>query len=305
MAALIVIIVILAALVLYLLNERRKVSREIAGLSEYLTKVQDRDSLPSFDDACEGELKILQSEIYKVSSSLQEMYSLEHSRNLYLSDMLANVSHQIKTPLAAITLLTDRLRSDISEQEKRDVIRSIRRETDHVTKLVKDLLACAQIDAGVLPVKMTDVSLRECAEKALDPLFLPMELKEIEAVFDVPETIMIHADVRWMSEALSNIIKNSIEHTPQGGKITIRASADNLAVILTIADTGCGIAPEKLERIFERFSNVSPSPESTGIGLSLSREIILLHQGKIDVASRLNEGTVFTVRLVPASEKKN
>ena len=159
----IVLLLAVIALVIYIAVDKAKRRKELDELIEFLTKVQDRDSFPELGLEAEGRMLILRSEIYKLASTLQEQYSGEVKKNAYMADMLSNISHQIKTPLTAINLMTDALKNgNLDEAQRRRCIANITTQTDHITWLVRTLLALAEIDAGVLNVLQIPVSLRLC-----------------------------------------------------------------------------------------------------------------------------------------------
>lgn len=295
---LIVLILILVCIVLWLLKERRTEKQRIEALSAYLSKVQDHAELPKIEETYEGSLQILQSEIYKTANILQSEFSSESEKNRLLKELLTNVSHQIKTPLAAITIMSDNLeRGNLSESEKKKAVRRIRQETDHITSLVRNLLISSEIDAGVFRIQTEEIPLYQLIQKACDPLSALFELRGIQMQTDIPEEIIVKADAGWFAEAVSNILKNCIEHTPEGGKIRIHASADNIAADLFIEDNGEGMNEETLAHIFERFYKSGTNPDSNGIGMYLAKQIIEIHNGTIRVKSSLNRGTSFQIRL--------
>jgi signal transduction histidine kinase len=280
------------------LLEKRKELRRISSLSAYLSKVQDNAELPKIDETYEGTLHILQSEIYKTANMLQMEFTSEQEKNRLMNELLTNVSHQIKTPLAAITIMTDNLeRGNLSDRQRQICIRRIRQQTDHITALVRNLLVSSEIDAGVFKAKMEEIPLKQLVDKAADPLSALLEIKGIDFKTDIPREIIVKADQSWFSEAVSNILKNCIEHTPEGGEIRIRAGASILAADLLIEDTGEGMDEETLEHVFERFYKSGGNPDSNGIGMYLAKQIIQIHNGTIDVQSRINEGTSFRIRL--------
>lgn len=295
---LIVLILVLAGIVIWQLLEKRKETRRISSLSAYLSKVQDNAELPKIDETYEGTLHILQSEIYKTANMLQMEFASEQEKNRLMNELLTNVSHQIKTPLAAIRIMTDNLeKGNLSDRQRQICIRRIRQQTDHITALVRNLLVSSEIDAGVFKAKMEEIPLKQLIDKAADPLSALMEIKGIELKTDIPREIIVKADQNWFSEAVSNILKNCIEHTPAGGEIRIRAGASILAADLLIGDTGEGMDEETLEHVFERFYKSGGNPDSNGIGMYLARQIIQIHNGTINVQSRVNEGTSFHIRL--------
>jgi len=217
--------VIILLLIIYIAVTKSRTKRQVDELTDYLTKVQDRGTLPEVGGQAEGSLRILQSEIYKVATQLQESYADETEKNRYLSDMLSDISHQIRTPLTAITLMTDLLKKGgLSEAEEKRCIYNIDKQAEHIITLVRSLLAIAQLDAGVLELKSESVTARELTADVLSPLELMAEVKEVSLESDVPEDMMLTCDRQWTREALTNILKNCLEHTDEGGCVSIAMS---------------------------------------------------------------------------------
>ena len=239
----------------------RRIKREIRELTAYTEQVQDKTQLPSMETMQEGDVRILQSEVYKLAASLHEQYAREKARSRYLAEMLENISHQMKTPLSVITLMSENLMGD--ELDK---------------WLVHTLLAIAQMDAGALVFRRENVSLAVLLASVIQDLSVYAELNGTELEMNVPDSVSVITDFKWTKEALSNIIRNAIEHTP-GGTVRIRARQSVVAVDLDICDNGCGI-----------------SPDSAGIGLSLAKEVIQKQNGSIEASGAEGEGTAFHIR---------
>ncbi len=286
-------------LLLYLFLERRKMGRRIEELTDYLVKVQDRNCLPAIGEQAEGKLKILQSEIYKLSCLLQEQYASEAEKNQYLADMISNISHQIKTPLTAITIMTDLIKSEqLSREEQQQCVLRITQQTDRITWLVQTLLTIARLDAGVLLLKEEWVDLEELLSGVFETLAVLADVKGIDLKKEVPKGTQVSCDVHWMSEAILNIVKNCLEHTPEGGSVRINVKQSNVATDIFIRDTGTGIAKENLPYVFDRFySGKKPDAGGIGIGLALSKQIIVNQNGTISVQSKAGQGTEFLIRL--------
>ena len=295
----IVLLVIVAALVVYIVVDKIKRRKDLDELIDFLTKVQDRDSFPDLGLEAEGKMLILRSEIYKLASTLQEQYSGEVRKNAYMADMLSNISHQIKTPLTAINLMTDALKNgSLDEASRRRCIANIESQTDHITWLVRTLLALAEIDAGVLVLKKEDVPVKDIVDGIVSGIAIEADIRDVEIRTDVPSDNVISCDRRWMSEAFSNIIKNSLQHTEPGGFISISSEETNLSVNIHIEDNGCGISKNDLPHIFERFYHGGKSdPNSNGIGLSLAKQIINSQNGTVSCESEEGKGTVFEIKI--------
>ena len=295
----IVLAVTVIALVIYIVLDKIKRKKEIDELIEFLTKVQDRDTFPELGLEAEGRMLILRSEIYKLASTLQEQYSGEVKKNVYMADMLSNISHQIKTPLTAINLMTDALKNgNLDEVQRRRCIANIESQADHITWLIRTLLALAEIDAGVLVLKKEDVSVKDIMGGIISSIAIEADIRDVEIKTAVPADNSISCDRRWMSEAFSNIIKNSLQHTEPGGHISISSEETNLSVNIRIEDNGCGISKKDLPHIFERFYHGGRSdPNSNGIGLSLAKQIISSQNGTVSCESEEGKGTVFEIKI--------
>lgn len=287
-----------AALLIENIISQLRLERRLNTLIEYITKVQDDLSLAAPECSSEGLTGILQSEIYKVVALLREQYSGEKKQKEYMADMLSDISHQIKTPLTAIQLMTELLEQPGLEEEKRlQYAERIDSQVARITWLIKNLLALSQLEAGMLKMKMQPVKLDALMRDIESSLEIMAELKGVSLVFGIPE-ISLEADSHWLREALMNIIKNCIEHTAEGGRVEVTALQNNIYTQITIKDNGSGISEKDLPHIFERFYKAeNASVQSVGIGLALAKQIINGHSGLIDVESVKGVGTSFTVKI--------
>ena len=294
-----IVIAVFAVLLLAenIISELR-LNRRLNSLIRYITKVQDDLTLAAPECAAEDLTGILQSEIYKVVALLREQYSGEKKQKEYMADMLSDISHQIKTPLTAIQLMTELLEKPGLDEEKRlQYAERIDSQVTRITWLIRNLLALSQLEAGVLKLKPAETSLPELTDDIKSSLEIMAELKGVTLETEIPD-MTVTADRHWLREALMNIIKNCIEHTGEGGSVTVRARQNNMFTELTVTDTGSGISPDDLPHIFERFyKSENASVQSVGIGLALARQIICMHGGTIAAESVQGEGSVFTVKL--------
>lgn len=297
----IIILLIVSLIAQFLITRmrRRKVEKQIEDLISYLTRVQDRLDLPEMEQFREGQLSILQSEIYKVVVLLREAYSEELSQKRYMADMLSDISHQIKTPISAITIMTDLLEEpELSDEQRLDYADKIDKQAKRITWLIRNLLTLAQLQADVLELKKESVYVKDILRDIQDSLEIMAELKGIQLICESDAAICISCDKHWMTEALLNIVKNSVEHTNEGGTVKVQVVQDTIATHIHIVDDGEGIDSKHLPHIFERFYKAgNASANSIGIGLAMAKQIILKQNGTITVASKKGVGTDLYIKL--------
>lgn len=284
--------------IIFMVYQRRK-ERKIEELIQYLMKVQDHMELPAFTSMNEGNLGILQSEIYKLVVQLQEQYSGEQKQKKYMVDMLSDISHQMKTPMTAISLMTDLLSvPELSDEKRLDYVEKINQQTSRITWLVRNLLTLSQLEADMLELKKEDVCLKEILDKIENTFEIMAEIKGVELSVECSKEIHIECDRQWTREAISNIVKNCIEHTPEEGRVSIAVQQNNIATEIVIEDTGEGISKEHLPHIFKRFYKApGASNSSVGIGLSMAKQIIMRQNGTITVESEVGVGSKFIIKL--------
>lgn len=195
--------------------------------------------------------------------------------------------------------MTDLLRSGEMDEEKREVFTDkIDSQVRRITWLIRNLLTLSQLDANMLKLKKEEVSVQRLLWDACQPFEIMAELKETELTLSVPEEMKVMCDGHWTREAVSNIIKNCLEHTPSGGRVLVCAEQNNFSTTITVKDNGEGIPGEQLPHIFERFyKGAGASKDSVGIGLAMSKQIILRQNGNISVESEAGKGTCFRIKL--------
>ena len=251
----------------------------------------------NFTSYQEGELAILANEVEKLLWRLTEQSDNLLKEKRYLSDSLADISHQLRTPLTSLHLLLTRLQEAEDEREKRRLAYEGAQLLGRVDWLVNALLKISKIDAGTAVFAKERVDAEALGEKALKPLSIPMELREQAVVREMEDRAGFTGDAAWTVEALGNILKNCMEHTGQGGTLWIRASENYLYTEFQIEDNGSGIDPEDLPHLFERFyKGKNASDSSVGIGLALSRMIVCAQNGTLKAENRAEGGARFTMR---------
>ena len=272
--------------------------RQIDQLSSYLRRITAGEHTLDIRDNDEGELSILKSEIYKVTVLLTEYNERLLAEKRGLSDSLSDISHQLKTPLTSMMVMADLLSGDnLPPDKRREFTDHIRQQLERIQWLVSSLLKISKLDAGVVPFKKVPVNVPALIRKSLAPLLIPIEVKEQVLETEGPD-VTFEGDEGWMSEALVNILKNCVEHTPRGGRLRIEWTGNPLYTEIRIRDTGAGIAPEDIPHIFTRFyRGKNAADDSVGIGLAMAKEIVRRQNGDITVDSVPGEGTTFLVKL--------
>lgn len=276
--------------------------REIEKLSGYLRKISSGDYSLDVRDNHEGELSILKSDIYKMTLMLSEQGELLKKDKLKLTEAISDISHQLKTPLTSMTVMVDLLsQADLPREKRMEFTHRIRNQLERIDWLVSSLLKISKIDAGTVVFKRDKIVVKELIQRALDPVLIPMDIKEKTVSIKGDETVSFLGDFKWTVEALINILKNCVEHTDQGGKVKISFSENALYTEINIADNGKGIPKEDLPYIFNRFyKGKSASEDSVGIGMAMAYSIITNQNGHIDVSSELEQGTSFSIKFYKA-----
>ncbi len=270
--------------------------RKIAALSAEIDRILHGENYNLTDDCTEGELAILRSEICKMTVRLREQQQRMLEDKIYLADSLADVSHQLRTPLTALHLLVTRLSEpELSPEKRLKLMHDMKMLLSRIDWLITALLKISKLDAGTVQFHAEEIPLAALLHKSAEPLLIPLELRCIE--FSMDAEGMFTGDSAWTCEAIGNILKNCMEHTPTEGRIAVHARENPLYTEIVISDTGTGIAKEDLPHIFERFYKGKHSDDSSyGIGLALARMIVTAQNGTIKAENAPDGGALFTIR---------
>ncbi|NQX46585.1 HAMP domain-containing histidine kinase [Paenibacillus tritici] len=294
--ALVIIVSVLLTGTAVLFTKRRYY--ELEKLSVYLREISSGQASLDPRDNQEGELSILKNDIYKVTRMLSEHRSLLQRDKLQLTDAISDISHQLKTPITSMTVMADLLSApDLPSLKRTEFTHHIRIQLERIDWLVSSLLKLAKMEAGTIPFKKDRIHMRTLIQKALEPVMIPMDIKGQTVSITGDDNVSFAGDFRWTAEAVINILKNGVEHTPEGGAITITFSDNVLYTEIVIADNGEGIPKEDLPYIFKRFYKGKNANEgSIGIGLAMAHSIIASQNGVIDVTSGSGRGTEFRIK---------
>lgn len=244
----------------------------------------------------EGELSILANQIQKLTLRLTDYAEAIQSEKVYLADSLADISHQLRTPLTSMNLTTTMLRDPaLTDQRRMELTAELRSLLTRTDWLVETLLKLSKLDAGTVKLVSQTVPVRQLINRAAAPVAIPMELRsQTLTVCCADESLC--CDLVWTAEALGNILKNCMEHTPEGGSITLCSTETALYTQIEVTDTGCGFDPKDIPHLFERFYKGSnASRNSYGIGLALARTIITCQNGTVQ-AMNTGNGARFLIK---------
>ena len=278
----------------WFLRKRQERLRELSGQLDRL--LHNGTPLP-ISEYCEGELSILANQLQKVTLRLQESAEQSQSDKQALAQSLADISHQLRTPLTAMNLTAAMLREPgLSEQRRIALSRQLQTLLDRTDWLVESLLKLSKLDAGTVELRQEVVPLRELIRRAAAPLSIPMELRDQRLTVTCGDEA-ITCDTVWTAEALGNLLKNCVEHTPIGGTISVTARETALYTAITVEDSGPGFDPGDLPHLFERFYKGKDAAETSyGIGLALARTIVTAQNGTIQ-AMNTGTGAKFVIKL--------
>ena len=295
LTGLLVLAVSLTVCLVFLFTEISRY-KKLKSFSEHLNELLQRGTPLPIRDYEEGELSLLAGDIEKITLLLKERADALQKDKVFLADTLADISHQLRTPLTTMNLNIGLLQEkDLSEERRTLLTRELNALLTRTEWLVEALLKLSRLDAEAVVMAKEDISVRQLTEKAAEPLLIPLELKGITLTAEGGEALF-SGDLNWTAEALSNILRNAASFTPEGGSIRIKAEENALFTVITVTDSGPGIAAEDLPHLFDRFYKGRGSSENSyGIGLSLAKKIIHAQGGTLR-AINTAEGACFEIK---------
>lgn len=296
---LLILVVIILIIYLFFIINKSKRNKKINKIIELISSINRRNFDIDIEEYTEDELSGLKQEIYKTSLMLRSEADNQLKDKLNLKDSLSDISHQLKTPLTSITIMIDNIldNDDIDTKTRRKFLINIKREIININFLVQNLLKLSKFDANVIKFNKEDVLIKNIVDEAIKKVSALSELKGISIKVSGDKNATINCDFMWEVEAISNIIKNSIEHIGNDGFVEINYTKNKAYSRILIRDNGVGIDSEDLPHIFDRFyKGKNTGRDSVGIGLALSKSIIEKDNGSISVKSTPNIGTIFTIK---------
>ena len=287
------------AVTIVILSYNKKREEKISDINSYIGKVNRGNYELKIEENGEDELTKLRNELYKTTVLLRETAENSEKEKTNLSNSLTDISHQLKTPLTSIRIMIDNIQNnpDMDEKTRNEFIEDISKQIDWISSLVISLLKLAKFDAGSIVMRDEEINVKKLIQNIISNLAILIDIKDIKIEENISEQITLFADYNWQLEALTNIIKNCVEHSFDGGKIKIEAESNSVFTKIIITDEGEGIGKNDLNRIFERFYKSAKSSEnSIGIGLALAKTIIEKERGYIKVESEVWKGTKFEIK---------
>lgn len=291
----IVIFVIIVFIIVYFYL--LKLDSSIGNISKYIDRLLHKDYALDIIDNDEGNLSALKNDIYKITVMLKEQNEELKKDKMHLANNLADISHQLKTPLTSMLIMSDLLENEnLKKEDQKKFLDIIRSQLKRIEWLVSSLLKMAKLDAKTVEFKKEKIFADDLILKSIEPVNMLMREKQQQFILrgDNPT---LELDINWTSEALLNIIKNCCEHTPVNGTIKAEIFESVMYTEILISDNGVGISSKDLPFIFERFYRASKSnTDSVGIGLAMSYQILTNQDATIHVKSKVNVGTQFSIR---------
>lgn len=283
-----------------IINYKNKKSKKIENIINYIEEINKKNYNLKIEENTEDELSNLTNELYKITIMLKEQAELSKKDKNVLQRSLEDISHQIKTPLTSISIMLDNIKENpqMDLHTSQEFIYEISRQIEWINWLVISLLKLSKLDSNTVDFKHEEINAENLINNVIKNLAIPLDIKQQSVIVTGNNETFI-GDYNWELEALTNIVKNCIEHTPENKKIYINCEKNNFNTKIVIRDEGNGIDREDIKHIFERFYKGKNSSEnSVGIGLALSKSIIEKDNGYILCTSEVGKGTTFEIKYI-------
>ncbi|MCL2287302.1 MAG: HAMP domain-containing histidine kinase [Firmicutes bacterium] len=267
--------------------------KEVEQLSADVRRIVDGHAL-DLRDNLEGRLSILKNDIHTLACRLNNQAASLQEDKTRLADTLADISHQLKTPLTAMMVMVDLL-EDAPPQKQTEFTANIRQGLTQTGWLVNSLLKMAKLESGTVAFNPVATSVKDLIGLAVSPLKIMLDIKNQQV--EIMGNIEIFCDLNWTAEALTNVIKNALEHSPEGSTVRISVGENPICKFISVTDAGEGIPSTKIKSLFRRFGG---DGQGTGIGLPLAKAIMRGQGGDIEVdAGGKGKGAAFTLKFFP------
>lgn len=292
------------AVIIYVLSYHHldKLYSEMENISEIMSKIMDEGEEPPAEEFKEGIVGILYTNFYKMVEGLKESRNRELQEKIFLRDIISDISHQLKTPLASLTVFVDLLLENKVEDKgkQKQILEEASNQLSRMEWMVLSMLKLARIEAGAIQFDKQETSLENIFVQATEGVHFLLQEKDQKLVIDCEEGVSLLCDGDWLTEAVINLLKNASDYSKTGKTIRIEVETTNVYTRIYIKDEGRGIPEVEIPNIFKRFYRVNQevSPNSVGIGLSLTKSIIEGMGGSIHVKSEEGKYTWFVITFV-------
>lgn len=294
-----IILVCIIFILIFVLVVRyfKSIYNDLSDMTKYVYYSSEGKSFDMKNKNQEGQIGLLKTELLKMTTILNEKVELLKTEKIFLNNTISDISNQLKTPMTSLIMLNDLLYNDIPYEVKIDFLNKIKNQLNRMDWLIKSMLKLSKVEAKVINFKKDKVKFSELIHRAMQSMKIPMEIKNQKLTIEGSDNISYIGDIDWSVEALVNIIKNCVEHTPEFGNITITYKENPLFSELIIKDDGEGIHKKDIPHVFKRFyrGRSSSKEDSVGIGLAMSKSIIESQNGDIYVNSEKGKGTEFHI----------
>lgn len=288
------LVTVIILIIWYVIKEERKLLK----LSNYVNDlVLKKDSL-KLEENEEGMISKLQNDLYKLTIVLREAYDNESREKLEMKKSLEDISHQLKTPLTAMMITLDNLSNDeLKPDLRKSFLEDVKRQVDKMNFLIKSLLKLSRFDAGVIKFKSENIRVKNLVNDVIKSVSVLAEINDVKIKANGDDNTSFTGDYNWQLEAVTNVVKNAVEHSTPGETVTIKFRENAVYTLISVVNHGNVINEQDMKNIFTRFyKGKNATYESIGIGLSLSKSIIEKGGGYVRVSSSKKDGTRFDIK---------
>ncbi len=293
-----IFIFLIVLVIIFLLYDHHK-NKKIREITDLIDQINHQNYILDFTDNEENSLSILQNELYKTTIMLKEQAENEKRAKDELKRSLEDISHQLKTPLTSISIMLDNLldNPNMDELTRNDFMTSIKRDINNINFLIISLLKLSKFDTNTIELNNDLLKIDEIVSESIKNVAALCDLQKINISVKKDKRATMIGDYFWQVEAITNILKNAIEHSPQNSTISISYEKNKAYSKIVIKDEGEGISKSDQRHIFERFyKRKNSSNNNFGIGLALAKSIIEKNNGLIKVESKKDVGTSFIIK---------
>ena len=289
-------ILVLTVILIYENKQKQKIDNIIT----YIEEINKGNYNLKIEENTENELSNLSNELYKITIMLKEQAEKSNKDKQVLQTSLEDISHQLKTPLTSISIMLDNIRENpqMDESTRQEFVHEISRQIEWINWLVISLLKLSKLESGTVTFKTERINVKKLIDNVTKNLAIPLDIKQQKIIVsENTKDIYFIGDYNWQLEALTNIVKNCIEHSTENKNIYISYEQNNFYTKILVRDEGSGIEDKDIRHIFERFyKGKNSSNNSVGIGLALAKSIIEKDNGYIICTSKVGKGTTFEIK---------